>query len=537
MELVINSQFLDIANKDVKMCLDTFLQSNKNLYIQSPMGSGKSNIIKEILKQDKRVLLITNRVSLSYEFKNRFKEYNIKHYKDTTHAKKLIVQYDSLHKIDINEFDIFILDEFMSLLPHSQNNLSNKNLFNLAKLFIITNTRKIVVLDAFLNNIDVKNSIRIINEYRVSKSVTEYKDKNALLEKMFNTQESITISCNSLMFAKALYLKFKELKRKVFLLSSETPDNVKDVILKELKTKRLFDVFIFTPTITTGVDILHYKNHFHIDEGGSCDLISSLQMIGRNRHAENIFYYIKHKLEFKETSPDRLNEKLSKEIQAHKISNPALVEMDYKSGNYKISLLAEFYNKILALRNKQNNNKRNSFHKMLLQQYSHIEINSKKVKENILKETLLKVKECKNNEIYEACITEINDINIQNNQKREFKLRQKIEFELDILKCVVNTEYTKDMIKDFLLDRNFFNAFRIKEYYKMSLNDLMRVKRNNIENLNFENVEIDCIIKNKQDGFEIKDFYTKKTLKKHNIALLKLLGYKLIRNKFIKSFI
>ena len=93
------------------------------------------------------------------------------------------------------------------------------------------------------------------------------------------------------------------------------------------------------------------------------------------------------------------------------------------------------------------------------------------------------------------------------------------------------------MIKDFLLDRNFFNAFRIKEYYKMSLNDLMRVKRNNIENLNFENVEIDCIIKNKQDGFEIKDFYTKKTLKKHNIALLKLLGYKLIRNKFIKSFI
>ena len=275
MELVINSQFLDIANKDVKMCLDTFLQSNKNLYIQSPMGSGKSNIIKEILKQDKRVLLITNRVSLSYEFKIRFKEYNIKHYKDTTHAKKLIVQYDSLHKIDINEFDIFILDEFMSLLPHSQNNLSNKNLFNLAKLFIITNTRKMVVLDAFLNNIDVKNSIRIINEYRVSKSVTEYKDKNALLEKMFNTQESITISCNSLMFAKALYLKFKELKRKVFLLSSETPDNVKDVILKELKTKRLFDVFIFTPTITTGVDILHYKNHFHIDEGGSCDLISS----------------------------------------------------------------------------------------------------------------------------------------------------------------------------------------------------------------------------------------------------------------------
>ena len=60
-----------------------FLENSniQTLQVSSPMGSGKTNIVRSILeKRNLRVMFITNRVSLGLEFKERFKDYNIKFY-------------------------------------------------------------------------------------------------------------------------------------------------------------------------------------------------------------------------------------------------------------------------------------------------------------------------------------------------------------------------------------------------------------------------------------------------------------------------
>ena len=165
MEVHINEEF--ITNDNLDNIVYDFIENKKRLYIQSPMGTGKTIIVKEILKKHKKVLIITNRVSLAQEFKERYKKYNIQFYKENFNKENsLIIQYDSLNKIDINNYDIFILDEFMSLLFHSLSLLTPKALFNLAKLCLILETKKIVVLDAFLGVIDLNDSIKIINDYR-----------------------------------------------------------------------------------------------------------------------------------------------------------------------------------------------------------------------------------------------------------------------------------------------------------------------------------------------------------------------------------
>ena len=76
--------------------------------------------------KDMRVLIITNRISVAQDFSNK---YSIKLYNKDKYnvGDSVVVQYDSLWKYNIKNFDIIIMDEFISLMLHSRNNISNSS--------------------------------------------------------------------------------------------------------------------------------------------------------------------------------------------------------------------------------------------------------------------------------------------------------------------------------------------------------------------------------------------------------------------------
>ena len=139
--MIVQEKYLD-SNKSL---VKEFLNSEENiLKILSPMGTGKTNIIRSFLEEENlRILFITNRVSLGLEFKERFEKYNIKFYLDRDYkvGDSLICQYDSIWRYNLKEFDIVIIDEFMSILMHSLSLLSDKGHLNLLKLKILLDSR------------------------------------------------------------------------------------------------------------------------------------------------------------------------------------------------------------------------------------------------------------------------------------------------------------------------------------------------------------------------------------------------------------
>ena len=521
-----------LCSKNHLELIDEFLEKYKCLYIQSPMGSGKTSIVKEILNRNKKVLMITNRVSLAQEFKERYKNYDINFYKDSIDdSKSLIIQYDSLHKIDINKYDIFILDELMSLLMHSLSLLTPMALFNLTKLYLILETRKIVVLDAFLGKIDLANSIKLINEFREENNFLLYKNRNFLIKTLLETNAKFSVSCSSLLTAKAIFGVLKGV-RKPFLYSSETPDDCKIKALNSVKLDyNKYDVFIYTPSITTGIDILSdYEEHFHIDDAGSCDIISSLQMIKRNRVAKKIHCFVRNSIKYNETDVEKLNESVISEIALNNIKNPFLVEIDYSSGNYTLSKVGRFYNKILALKHTLENNRRKQFLELIEMQFKSVSNIDTTFSVNLLENQFKSILRANNDEILNALNKDVNEFNIADLNDKNFQKRLKLQnYITDFFGKTVSNE----TIEYFLKYPKEFEYARNRELYKGSLKDLKSYKHKRIEAFDFNTAEIDLIISYKKNKFKLSDIFFKKDLSNKDIKFLKLLGYKPKQGKLI----
>ena len=346
-----------------------------------------------------------------------------------------------------------------------------------------------------------------------------YSNKNTflhLLLQRIKEKKTITISSSSLMIAKILLKKIKKITNKVFLLSSETKELEKEQILKQLKQKEsVFDVLIYTPTITTGVDILYnIDSHWHYDEGKSCDVISSLQMIKRTRTSKEINVYIGSKRKKEPTDLDTLNKELNKEIEQGKINNPFLVSMDYSSGNYILSPLGIFYNKIKAFYNSLENNHKKAFIDLLSYQFKNIRYNKTILNPSInietLKQDIIKEQEQKNKKLYY--------------NKRAEEIKQEI-------KEFFNKDIPEKQVEKFLLDNSYYRYSKNRELFKLSVLELKKIKQNRINNFNFDNKDLDLLITFKQKNFILKEVFLKRDLKSKEIEFLKILGYKNLNNK------
>lgn len=540
----VNEQFLTL-NLQIEETIKEFLNRKNGIFaIKSPMGTGKSTVIKFIIDEarqiDMRILIITNRISVAKDFREK---YNLKIYNQDNYqiGDNLICQYDSLHKYNIKNFDIVILDEFISLLFHSRSAINNSSI-NIAKFFASFNL-KVVVADAFLTGYENKilnktsNLYLLDNDWRDDAQIYNYLHFNYFIKMLVNCalKHKITVSSTSLSIINALQLLFTDLNLKVITLTAETPESTKQLIynLFQEENHDKWDILLYSPTLTVGVSNLNkVKYHFHYDSAMTTDVVSSLQMIKRTRKAQQIHIYVKSRINYVKTELNKLkNEYLNniKDVAEHnylfnindygepilnKIGKKCLLIDTYKNileFNHKEAFLYllryHFKNNIINMQNsiidnqllpyqKENEKNNKEIILELVRQYLRINnvddsfLENEKIKDSIYKDRLL---------------------NILNNFDHLISIADK-DTKLNIFQLCVN-------------DSQFISKCR---HYKL----LKRYIEGEITDVDIQLYISDAIISNKINDIEMyKHIKLFKGIKELNDS------YKILKNEYLKKYL
>jgi len=248
-----NSQYLNYEY------LIPYYQNNKYLAIKSPYGTGKTQFLATLFQNidpNTSILFITPRVSLSYTLLNSFPQFT--HYQnreihDLSYTNKLIIQLDSIHKLNnyapkydplehnrqfINsyiehleniqnitqqtKFDIIALDEIESLLYHlSFDKIKTNHIFNILTQICIQ-SQKVIALDGdfsnrsyhFLNTIENTHKPVILqNIYQPEPNhfmfTNDYAKFNTDLDNNLTTNKNIVIICLTLSASEFYYSKYR----------------------------------------------------------------------------------------------------------------------------------------------------------------------------------------------------------------------------------------------------------------------------------------------------------------------------------------
>jgi len=544
-----NEKYLTVQDK--KDEIHEFLNNKDGLFsIKSPMGTGKSNIINYIINEsyelDMRVLIITNRISVAQDFQ---KKYNIKLYNKDQYniGDSLIVQFDSLWRYDIKQFDIVIMDEFISLMIHSRNNLGNSSL-NVAKFFGAFN-KKLVIADAFLTGYEnfllsnkKTNIFQVNNSWRDQTTLLDYKDKNYFIYTLLHTakKHKITVSGTSTVFLNSIRELLKSHGLKVQLLDANTPETTKERIYEifEMEDHDYWDVLLYSPTLTVGVsNINNVYKHFHYDSSRSANVISSIQMIKRTRKAKEIHMFLAENTRYLKINYNSIRDDYMNNIGNHTENNYMFSIDDY--GEHKLSYIGRNCVKIDTFNNIMEFNHREGILWMIKYHFfNEPRVIDEKYDENIISHYSKKLKHNKDLEL-QSNIDEflrLNDIeksniilNTDENDKNKI-FRTLIEID-EFIKPDVS-----DKIKSIIINIGIKKPQFLKQcyYYKHSIDYVLALSNDDdikikisesIRKGNDDQIFFNQLLKHGQ--FKFSAFYTSKPKDKKLLSILEKIGYKM----------
>ena len=452
------------------------------IIVKSPMGTGKTKFIDKY--KDKKCLIITNRITLAKEYKEKFPNFKL-YNEDLYYAgDSLICQFESLYKYDLKQFDVFIIDEFISLIEHSLSGLTDNANYNNLKLFYILNKFKkpILIMDAFLTGIETmffkrKNIIYFNNTYRDNVDLFSFDDVNIFINEIKKKLElkdgKITLSTTNKIFARAVFQIFKD-DYKVAIITGDTSDKNKYTQHFHKEEHNEWDLFIYTPTITVGINILNQsKHHFHYSDGTG-SVINSLQQLKRNRRAENIYVMLNSKKYNKIIDIEVLEIDIKNKLNKYLAKNSTYVDFD-KYANLKLSEFGKFTIKKIYLNNLLNMNSKLAFEYLSKEQFKKefIKINYE-VQDYNINDIIKDIKQ-KDLELYQKEIEELKELNdfefnmqLENNYDETINKLNKIYKDLtreDIQEIL--TELSKN--KNFLKKASNLQLFLSNEEYIKNL--------------------------------------------------------------------
>lgn len=317
---IMSDEFFDEKNKN-KLNYSTiskYFNNEKYCVIKSPYGSGKTTYIKKLIKNKyndeinkKRIIFLVMRQSLSYDLENDMKELGFKNYlnKDKVNHNddKIIISLDSLRKITykkldktyIKKYDLVICDEFCSLLSHFDFKKIEdvESLYNLFENVII-NSNQTYFLDGDISNREVKYLQNYLNytgkplfNNKVSRkfnmNLTYNKDEyHELIMNDLTNNRKICIPSMSSNFCEIIKEKYK--KYNVLVYNQKTDDSIKKGLINIEELIKNYDIFVYSPSITVGVNI-DFK-YFHSIYGYMCNSVCArvyYQMLFRVRNIVN----------------------------------------------------------------------------------------------------------------------------------------------------------------------------------------------------------------------------------------------------------
>lgn len=490
----VNQQFLSLT-PEIQEEIESFIDSPDGLFsIKSPMGTGKSTIIGHIIKEsheeDMRVLIITNRISVAQDFSQKYslKLYNKDQYNV---GDSVVVQFDSLWKYDIRNFDIIIMDEFISLMLHSRNNLSNSSV-NIAKFFAAFQ-KKLVIADAFLTGYEnflinhKKDVVLLSNLYRDSTELLSYTDFNYFIKEIIKTADSLdkesfeklTISSTSLSVINELEVLLSSRGLKTITLTAETSDVTKELVYDLFRGDHdKFDVLLYSPTLTVGISNLNnVKDHFHYDSSMSSDVISSLQMIKRSRKAQRIHLLVRPRIQYIRTTYNEIRDDYMNNL-GQNIGQNYIFEVD-NYGEPRLSKVGVKAIKIDTFSNILEFNHRDAF--FYLCKY-HFSEEPKEIDSKFSENPLAKSKELLKNSNIELAKNRIKEFILLNDMekydisigKREADRVMRTLVELDE-SIEAPPEIKQEVLEQALADRGFVKKCKLyniaKQYLLKELNE------------------------------------------------------------------
>ena len=575
--IIVNERYLNFDKKNKIKMINDFLDEEKSiLKISSAMGSAKSSGIEKTIeiarKKNKKVIIVSNRISVAKDYANK---YDLMIYSDENainYKGSIVVQYDSLWKFDLRNYDIAILDEFQSLVLHHRANLTDNANINAVKFMILLNQKNVLIADAFMtgyeDNFFINRNMYVIrNDYRDNIKLINYKYKTTFISELFNEAEllkegeHLSASFTSLDMMRVVEDELNNRGIKTMTLSSETSIYIKELIYKKFKEKthNAFKVILFTPTLTVGVSILNdIKHHFHYDTGMSTDVISSLQMIKRSRFSKKIHFYIESRQFYYDTNLNTLNNQAFRDITkfyANK-NKTLLIDIDYETGELKLTPLAKYINKIEVFYNILKNNHANAFKILLEYQFKtgYETIDYEDLSFN-LKEKIKNIKE-KNNEKSLEILNKYSDViwsdeDLNNIKFKTIDLTEKEKAILlmnDVAKIFKKGLPNKDILLDITQEeiksnfnyvsfiKNFNTVNKIlhdKEYGKYILSNAISNDISALQNKSY--IKFLNKIISFPDDFKLKQSYSKNDLKnskdKYFEQFLKKIGFKWNKGK------
>ena len=309
-EKLLNDETLFTQNVN-KFLEDTNI---KSLNIKSPYDTGKTQLLKSIIRdkyQDKKVLMITYRVTLAYEFESVFSEFNFNNYKSGNFDSEFLInQTESLLRLVdkkkvLPKYDLIIIDEVESVLNQFKSPTfkgKSANTFELLIALCNNPTTKFITLDGdmsdrsftFINyfgkSMNIKNicnfNNKTINMYMQSKDAL-IQFENKMIDDLHNNLR-LVIPTMSSVYAYETQKKINDMfpTKKVIIYTSVTSDKEKQDIKGLIELWQTADVVIYTPTIEAGVSF-DVPGHFDKLYGymcvGSCSQRSYKQMLSRVR--------------------------------------------------------------------------------------------------------------------------------------------------------------------------------------------------------------------------------------------------------------
>ena len=258
------------------------------IHIQSPMGTGKTTMMKHYLDQypDKTVLYLSPRRTFSNDVFADLQYSGFSHYKhiqkyqdnnDGETPKRIICQMESLHKVKNQTYEIVIIDEIESDLTQLVSTETNKKFFENHRLFerFIQDANKVISMDAFLSrhSCDTINNIKpntetitIRNTHQTKKEwkaieIDKFKDLRIQAVADLEEGKKVVFVCGIKKHAYDLLQQIDTVKYKTKIYTGTTSDKEKRFNNINEEWAKL-DCLIYTGVITCGVSFNPPTAHF-----------------------------------------------------------------------------------------------------------------------------------------------------------------------------------------------------------------------------------------------------------------------------------
>ena len=237
------------------------LNKYNTVFVKGNMGCGKTEKILSVVPLYSKIVFVSSKRSLAYDFHNKYPEFelydDLKGTIDVDVHNKVIIQVDSLNRL-IGQVDLFIIDEFVDLSSQLLSSRNRTQTIDAFEVYLNCSNKRLIMdanldrIDFFSELLDLEKSIFVkdIKIYHNNKNIIEHNNKDQFtLDILAINNGRMFIPSDSKKFidtTSQLYMK-KYPERKVLVLTSDSSYD------DRREDWNSYDVIFCSPTITAGV--------------------------------------------------------------------------------------------------------------------------------------------------------------------------------------------------------------------------------------------------------------------------------------------